>query len=262
MAAMLSVSSILRRLRPKRADSANGQTPKKGAAAYKCSVNITPKADPLTKAKRILGGMQRPPKYARDKKFQTYLQETDVNDPALVLWLNEAKSRQLENGLSLKENLYSLWTERNAHFDSMVVRLAKALARPYMQGSITSEARSHLATLSLVVNVYFYLIIISEPGSRPELIKVGIVTNLALLCVYAFRFKIGRGPGASENPAVWIVKQLALPFGLGAFAGLFFVALIMNLAPDSYAHIINDGYGGMLNLMKIYWADLVAHSSR
>jgi len=144
----------------------------------------------------------------------------------------------------------------------MVVRLAKALANPYRQDSITSEARIHLATLSLVVNVYFCLIIISEPGSRPELIKVGIFTNLALLCAYAFRFKIGRGPGASENPAAWVVKQLALPLGIGGFAGLFFGVCILNLDPIGNAHIINDGYGGMLNLMKIYWADLVAHSNR
>jgi len=66
--------------------------------AYRYTVNLSPRATDtwLTRVSMMLRRRKSRPKHERDTAFAAYLTQTEVNDPVLVLWLNEAKSRQMD----------------------------------------------------------------------------------------------------------------------------------------------------------------------
>lgn len=255
---MFAIPSILLRLL-RGAEGASGQTPKKGATAYKSTVNITPRDTLITKAANIITRLKRPPAYLNDEAFNVFLRTTETNDTLYVKMLNEAKSRGRSNRKSLRENLYDIWSERGEHFKDIDIKTEKAKKNPHHDNTITREARANLVAFSGFANFLLYFAIIGEADARPYLIELCIIINAALFISYALRFKIGRGPGASENQVSWILKQLAMPLFVGAFAGLFLGAYIIAFFPQ-YHDITNDGYGGMLNLLKIFWRDLMFYN--
>lgn len=227
---------------------------------YRYTVNLSPRLTLLMRMKATMGLLRPRPKHQRDAAFAAYLTQTEVNDPAFVQLQQEAKGRQQVHGGSLRESLYEVWRDRAKHQRHIQARLLRAAKNPHRDNRITREARAHLVAFSAFANFLFYLAIIGESDARPHIITLCILINIALWVSYALRFKIGRGPGASENPVAWLIKQLAVPAGLGGFAGLFFAAYILNLFPAYFDDVTNDGYGGLLNLIKIFWADLAAHT--
>jgi hypothetical protein len=201
-----------------------------------------------------LGSMSSDPKSPTEQElaeFDKFLAQ-DPNDPLVISWFNDAKLRQCKQGGSLRDHLFDIWNARNTHREEIATRLVE---RTRGVGEMTRDARFFLITFSLVINAFFYGIIISEPASGLPIFGVGIVTNGCLLTAYGMRFNFGRGPLADENPCFWILRQLALPLFIGGASGIVITAFLMNMSPK-YDSITGDGTGGIFTVLRIFWADL------
>lgn len=274
---MSLAGAIFRKLSPPCAPAPEAEKPPAKSTAYRYTVNLSPRRRTwLMRMKATLGRLRPWPKHQRDTAIAAHIPEAeghkaasehelaefskfltrDQNDPLVVLWLNDAKVRQRDHGGSLRRHLFALWRERTAHAAGIAARLK--VERKFV-GELTGEARFYLSVVSLAAYGFFYMLAISEPSFSSEIVTIGILTSVALFVIYGLRFHLGRGPTATGNPVIWILRQLAFPFFAGGAAGIVLTALIMSGSP-AYASVTDDGYGGILNLIKIFWADLAAHT--
>ena len=274
---MSLAGAILRKLVPLGGPAPKAVKPPAKSTTYRYTVNISPRRTWMMWIKAALVLLRpRPqndqgtavaaqspetegkkaPSKQEIEEFSKFLSR-DQNDPLVVLWLNDAKVRQRERGGSLRNHLFALWRERTSHAARIAAQLK--VRRIHGVGELTREARLYLGFISLATYAFFYMLAISEPASSSIIVTIGIFTNIVLFIIYGFRFQLGRGPAASDNPLTWVFRQLAFPLLVGGAAGIVLGAFIMNMSP-AYASITNDGTGGIFTLIRIFWTDLVGHT--